>query len=71
VADSGNSRVVKVDPEGTLQVVAGTGTWGVSGDGGRAASATFEFPRALAFSTVDGSLYVSDQNADLVRRLAP
>ena len=70
VADSSNSRVVKVDPAGTLQVVAGTGTYGVSGNGGPAASATFEFPRALAFSPVDGSLYVSDQNADLVRRLS-
>ena len=69
IADSSNARVVKVDPTGLLRVIAGTGASGFSGDGGLATSAQFQFPRALAFSPLDGTLYVSDQNANRVRVL--
>jgi sugar lactone lactonase YvrE len=69
IADSSNSRVVKVDPTGLLRAIAGTGTSGSSGDGGPATNAQFQFPRALAFSPLDGTLYVSDQNAERIRVL--
>jgi trimeric autotransporter adhesin len=71
IADSSNSRVVKVDPTMRLRVIAGTGTSGSSGDGGQATSAQFQFPRGLAFRAVNGNLYVSDQNANRVRVLTP
>src|SRR5437016_4292288 len=44
IADSGNSRVRKVSPSGTITTVAGNGTSGYSGDGGPATSAKLVWP---------------------------
>jgi serine/threonine-protein kinase len=59
VADSGNHRVRKIDRQGTITTVAGTGQAGYSGDGGPAVAADLAFPTHLAFDA-DGSLYISD-----------
>ncbi len=54
----------------TITTVAGSGLSGVSGDGGPATQARFASPRNLAVGP-DGSLYVSDQINNRIRKVAP
>ncbi len=56
--DHGN-RVLKVDAQGVLRVIAGTGAKGFSGDGGPAAAATFNGIHNLAIP-LNGDLLLSD-----------
>ena len=70
VADSGNERIRRVDPSGTISTIAGTGIQGYSGDGGPALAAQFDGPRGLAGDGV-GNLYVADDNNNRVRRIDP
>jgi serine/threonine-protein kinase len=53
------SRILRITPEGLIQVVAGNGTDGSSGDGGPATLAQVTFTNSLAFGP-DGSLYMLD-----------
>ncbi|GAA4961156.1 hypothetical protein GCM10025331_60610 [Actinoplanes utahensis] len=57
-ADSGNDRVRRFTVGGTISTVAGTGTAGISGDGGAAAAATLDQPYGLVRDD-DGTFYVS------------
>ena len=68
IADSGNSRIRRVAPDGIITTVAGTGTQGSSGDGGPATQARL-LPAGVALGS-DGSLYVSDFLSQRVRRVA-
>jgi sugar lactone lactonase YvrE len=69
IADSWSYRVRRVDLNGVIQTIAGTGDNGYSGDGGRATAAALGFIQALA---VDSSLniYVSDALNHVVRRIS-
>lgn len=66
IADTNNSAIREVTPDGTIQTIAGTGLAGYSGDGGPAANAQMIDPKAIA---VDGSgnLYVAD-SANRIRK---
>jgi sugar lactone lactonase YvrE len=70
IADSGNDRIRRVDRSGTISTVAGTGVTGYSGDGGPAAGAEFDAPRAVAGDGA-GNLYVADDNNHRIRRIDP
>ncbi len=70
VSDSGNHRVRRITPGGTISSVAGTGTAGNAGDGGAASSAQLSYPIGLAIDTA-GNLYVADSGNNRVRRFAP
>jgi sugar lactone lactonase YvrE len=59
VSDSGNFRVVKLSPDGTLTAFAGNGTRGYSGDGGPAVDAQLRMPRGLA-ADARGNVYIAD-----------
>ena len=54
---------------GTITTVAGTGTWGFSGDGGPATAAQLNRPYGLAVD-VAGNLYIADSYNGRVRRVA-
>jgi RHS repeat-associated protein len=70
VSDTGNGRVRRVDPGGTIRTVAGGGDPGALGDGGPATAASLLRPRGLALAA-DGTLYVAEAGRDRVRRIAP
>ena len=72
IADSGNDRIRKVDPTGTITTVAGIGEdvsdSGYSGDGGPAVEAQLAGPVGVA---VDGSgnLYIADRGNRRIRKV--
>ena len=70
VSDFLANRVRKVDPEGVITTVAGTGAAGFSGDGGPAIAAELSFPTGIAFDG-DGNLYLSDADNNRVRKVDP
>jgi trimeric autotransporter adhesin len=70
IADSDFDRVRKVAPGGTITTVAGTGTFGYSGDGGLATAAQLTAPGGVAVDG-DGNLYIADTFNSRVRKVAP
>ena len=69
IADTGNHRIRKVDPEtGLITTIAGTGTGGFSGDGGLATGANLNAPRAVGLDS-DGNLLISDTDNLRVRKV--
>ncbi len=70
VADSGNFRIRKIDPDGVITTFAGGTQPGVAGDGGLAREAQFTEPIGLALGS-DGSLYVVDGPVHRVRVIRP
>lgn len=70
IADPLNRRVRRVAPGGTITTVAGTGTKGYSGDGGRATSAQISDTRGIA-ATGDGGFLIADTDNHVVRRVSP
>jgi sugar lactone lactonase YvrE len=69
IADSGNSRVRRVDGDGTITTFAGTGTPGSAGNGGPATEAELDYPVGLTFDS-SGNLYIADSGASRVRRVS-
>jgi sugar lactone lactonase YvrE len=68
--DTGNRRVRKVDADGVVSTVAGSGETGSAGDGGPATAATFKLPIDLAIDE-GGAVFVSDYFDNSVRRIGP
>jgi DNA-binding beta-propeller fold protein YncE len=68
IADAYNYRIRKVDKEGTITTIAGTGEEGYSGDGAPATSAKLTYPSGLAFDA-RGNLYIADELS--VRKIDP
>ena len=68
VADAGNQRLRRIDLTGTVELVAGTGERGYSGDGGHAARARFDSPAGVAVDAV-GNVYVADFGNRRIRRI--
>jgi sugar lactone lactonase YvrE len=70
IADQNNHRVRRVDTDGTISTVAGTGVAGFSGDGGQATNAMINGPYALALDGA-GNLYISDYGNARIRKVTP
>jgi len=68
VADSGNNRIRKITPAGTVSTFAGSGA--KSANVGTGASATFNTPSGVAVDTA-GNVYVADENNNLIRKITP
>ena len=61
VSDQYNYCVRKINTNGIISTIAGTGIQGFSGDGGQATAAQFYFTSGLIFDKV-GNLYIGDAN---------
>jgi sugar lactone lactonase YvrE len=68
IADTGNSRIRKVTPEGVMTDYAGTGDFGLSGDEGPAANARLGNPVSLWLDAA-GNLYFADPAFNVVRKV--
>jgi hypothetical protein len=66
IADTGNHRVRRVDPSGTVTTIAGNGTAGSDGDGGPATQAELNGPADVEIGP-DGTLYIADTQNSCVR----
>ena len=70
IADFGHHRVRKVTPAGIITTVAGSGSFGFSGDGGQATSALLNGPNGLAVDG-NGNLYVGEDGNHRIRKITP
>lgn len=68
VGDSGNCRVRKVSPDGTITTIAGSGVCGYSGDGGPALTANLRFPEAVAVDS-QGNIFIADLGNGVIRKV--
>lgn len=70
IADTLNSRIRVVTPDGKINTIAGTGTLGSAGDGGPALQAQLFFPTAVTLNAA-GNIYIADTQNSMVRLLTP
>lgn len=70
IADHGNHLIRRVNAEGNISTIAGTGIAGYSGDGGFAAEAQLSSPHGI---TIDpsGNILIADNGNSVVRAIAP
>ena len=61
-------RIRKVDKDGTIHTMAGTGKKGYSGDGGPALQACFNLPHEIRFDK-EGNYYIADMVNSAIRRV--
>jgi hypothetical protein len=69
IADWRNHAVRRVGADGVIATVAGSGTPGLSGDGGPATAAQLMWPRGVA--AAGGILYIADTLNHRIRRVTP
>lgn len=65
-ADTGNHRVRKVSPDGTISTLVGTGVPGFSGEGSAASEAQLNEPRDVEVDDL-GNVYIADTSNHCVR----
>ncbi len=70
ITDTPVGRVLRLDPEGMLSIIAGTATPGYGGDGGPATNAQLDGPSGIEVDS-DGNIYVADGNNNRIRKLTP
>ena len=69
IADTFNARIRRIDPDGIITTVAGTGVHGYSGDGASAKTAQLNFPGGVAVAP-DGSVLIADTLNNRIRRVS-
>lgn len=67
-ADAYNPRIRKIDSNGILTTIAGDGSHGSTGDGGKATSAKFSSPQGIIFDSSD-NLYIADSLNNRIRKV--
>jgi sugar lactone lactonase YvrE len=68
VADTGNDRVRRIAPDGTIHAFAGTGVSGFAGDDGPAVSAQLRSPQGVAVDS-SGNVYIADTGSERIRKV--
>jgi len=69
ICDTDNQMVMRVGADGIINVVAGNGFIGFSGDGGLAVNASLNFPQAIALDPA-GNLYIAQYDGR-IRKVTP
>jgi uncharacterized protein (TIGR03437 family) len=69
IADQPNNVIRQISAAGAITTVAGTGTAGFSGDGGRATSAQLSRPNGVAVDA-GGNLYIADTGNNRIRKVS-
>lgn len=67
IADTGNNRIRKVLPNGTILSIAGNGNGAYFGDGGIAQNAAIHAPQGVAIDKA-GNLYIADTGNQRIRK---
>ena len=70
ISDYSGQRVFRLEKNGRLSIVAGSGVFAEGGDAGRATKASLQGPTGMALDR-HGNLYVADYWGDRVRRIDP
>ncbi|MBD2700853.1 hypothetical protein IC229_09400 [Spirosoma sp. BT702] len=70
IADASNVRIRKVAANGIITTIAGTGTYGFSGDGGVGTSAQIGYVTGLAVDA-GGNVFFADQDNQRIRKITP
>jgi len=68
IADTLNHRIRKVDAQGIITTIAGTGPAGYKGDSGLATQAELDTPESIAVDRA-GNLYIADTFNNVIRRV--
>lgn len=68
-SDANNSRIRKISSSGVISTIAGNGTFGFSGDGGQATSASLNNPYDFAFDAI-GNLFIADSLNHRIRKVS-
>jgi len=69
ISDAFNNRIRKVDANGTITTIAGTGDFGYFGDTNVATKAGLNRPYAVALDKA-GNIYIADTYNDAIRKVA-
>ena len=69
ITDTLRDRIRRINPDGTITTIAGTGQSGFSGEGGPATSAQLNQPSGIALDAT-GNLYIADSGNNRIRRVA-
>ncbi|MDQ2921701.1 MAG: hypothetical protein M3R52_08865 [Acidobacteriota bacterium] len=71
IVDTGNQRIRKVNPNGTISTAAGNGVAGYAGDQGSATNASLHFNRYTGNCAIDsaGNLYIPDTENHSIRKV--
>jgi hypothetical protein len=67
IADTGNNKIRRIAPDGTITTAAGSGTLGGAGDNGPANVAQLSGPRDVAVAADGASFYIADTGNNRVR----
>ncbi|HEV2445038.1 MAG TPA: IPT/TIG domain-containing protein, partial [Candidatus Sulfopaludibacter sp.] len=70
IADTFNSRIRMVTPDGNINTIAGGTGVGYTGDGFIATNARLNFPSGVAVDN-NGLVYIADSNNNVIRLLTP
>ena len=68
IAETGDHVIRRIDTNGLITTIAGTGTQGFSGDNGPATAALLDSPQGLAVDA-NKNLYIADTHNHRIRRL--
>jgi sugar lactone lactonase YvrE len=68
IADANGHRIREVNTNGIITTIAGTGTYGFSGDGGPATAAKINTPEGIAVD-VAGNVYIADSWNARIRKI--
>lgn len=68
VADNGDNRIRVINPSGIITTIAGSATYGFSGDGGPSTLAKLYYPQGIAVDGT-GNVYICDLNNNRIRMI--